>query len=132
MREDRSYGHSDPRSRRDIVLAATNFYCSICDATPCYLLTSVATSVVHEQLTENDCSNTTNLIGAVRYAQSLDRLHMCIARHIEVTREVWQMDNHFRISEEALRELERQGMDIKQLKENLLKETRNEDPPSLN
>lgn len=88
--------------------------------------------MLHEQLTENNCYNTINLIGAVRYAQSLDRLHMCIARHIEVTREAWQMDNHFRVSEEALRELERQGMDIKRLKENLLKETKNEDPPSLN
>jgi len=132
MREDRIYGHSDPSSRKDVVLAAANLYCSICDSTPCYLLTSAATSVVHEQLTENDCSNTTNLISAVHYTQSPDRLHMCIAKHIDVTREAWHMDNHSRISEDALREIERQGWDPKQLKENLLKETRSEDPPSLN
>lgn len=35
------------------------------------------------------------------------------------------MDNHFRVSEKAMRELERQGMDVKQWQANLQKETRN-------
>ncbi len=42
------------------------------------------------------------------------------------------MDNHFRISEDAIRELERQGMDAKQWRANLQKETQNGDPKILN
>jgi Na+/phosphate symporter len=83
--------------------------------------------VVHEQLTENDSENMTNLISAVRYADSLEKLHACIARHIEVTREAWQLNNYFRVSEDALREIERQRSKAGQ---NLLSDTR--DPPSLN
>jgi len=132
MHEDRLYGHSNPSSRQDVVLAAANLYCTICDARPCYLLTSAAISVFQEQLTENNCFNTSNLKSAVLYAQSLERLHGCIARHTEVTREAWQLDNHFRVSEVALRELERQGVDIKQLRQSTLKETRDGDPKDLN
>lgn len=125
---DRNYGHSDPTSRQKIVLAATNLYCSICDAWPCYLLSSAAMSVVHEQLTENDCENTTNLISAVQYAQSLERLHGCLARHIEVTRQAWQLDEHFRVSEEALAEVERQRSETGQLQH---LQSENKDPPNL-
>jgi hypothetical protein len=127
LRDDRGYGHSDPASRMKVVHAAEDLHCSICDARPCYLLTSAAVSVVYEQLTENDCYDASNLISAVRYAQSLEKLHSCIARHIEVTREAWQLDNHFIVSEDALREIERQRREAGQ---NLPTDTR--DPPSLN
>jgi hypothetical protein len=91
VNDDQMQGHSSPNARKGVVLAATDMYCSICDAEPCYLLTTAAMSVVHEQLTENNCYDTTNLISAVQYAQSLERLHGCITRHIEVTREAWQL-----------------------------------------
>jgi hypothetical protein len=129
LSDDREYGHSDPNARKGVVLAATHMYCSICDAEPCYMLTTAAMSVVHEQLTENDCDGTTNLISAVQYAQSLERLHGCIARHIEVTREAWQLNEHFRVSDEATREVERQRNETEQL-QNLQPD--NKDPPSLN
>jgi hypothetical protein len=127
LRDDRAYGHNDISSRADIVHAAANMPCSICGARPCYLLTSAATSVVHEQLTENDSENMTNLISAVRYADSLEKLHACVARHIEVTREAWQLNNYFRVSEDALREIERRRREAGQ---DLLSDNR--DPPSLN
>lgn len=126
MREDRCYGHTNPKSRENVVIAAADLYCSICDARPCYLLTSAAMSVINEQLTENDCYNSINLKSAMLYMQSLERLHGCIARHTEVTREAWQMDNHLRVSEEALRELERQGVDTQRL--DTRKEARIESP----
>src|SRR5437762_375943 len=130
MREDREYGHSNPSSRKHVIVAAADLYCTICDSRPCYLLTTAATTVLQEQLTEE---NGANLIGAVRYEQqSLERLHHCLTRHLEIVRQAWQLDAHFRVSEEALRELERQGMDGKQLRANLHLETRNGDPPSLN
>lgn len=129
LNNDRNYGHSNPSSRQEVILAATKLYCSICDAWPCYLLSSAAMSVIHEQLTENNCYNTTNLISAVQYAQSLERLHGCIARHIEVTREAWQLDEHFRVSDRAMREVEGQRREAGQL-QNLQAE--NKDPPSLN
>jgi hypothetical protein len=128
MREDRSYGHDNPSSRKDVILAAANFYCSICDANPCYLLATAATTVMQEQLTESEGAN---LVGAVRYVQSLEKLHHCLTRHHEVAREAWQMDNHFRVSEEVLHELERQGRDVKRLQATLQRETRNGDPTSL-
>jgi hypothetical protein len=128
MREDRSYGHDSPQGRKDLILAATNLYCSICDARPCYLLSTAAMTVAQEQLTESDGDN---LIGAVRYMQSLEKLHHCLTRHTEVSKEAWQLDNHFRVSEQVLNELERQGYDTKQLKANLHVEARNGDPPSL-
>src|SRR5947207_8977263 len=49
MREDRSYGHDNPSSRTNVILAAANLYCSICDARPCYLLATAAATVVQEQ-----------------------------------------------------------------------------------
>lgn len=129
MREDRPYGHESPQARKEVILAATNLYCSICDAAPCYLLATAAISVVQEQLTENDGRN---LIGAVRYVQSLEKLHHCLTRHHEVSKEAWQMDNHFRVSEEALRSIEKQGMDVRGIQVSLQLETRNGDPPNLN
>ena len=116
MREDRSYGHSDPSARKDYILAATNLYCSICDARPCYMLSTAAMTVLQEQLTEGDGEN---LIGAVRYVQSLEKLHHCLSRHQEMSKEAWHLDNHFRVSEQAICELERQGKDVKQLRANL-------------
>jgi len=102
-------------------------YCSICDSRPCYLLLTAAATVVQEQLTEDEGRN---LIGAVRYAQNLERLHHCLIRHIEITNEAWQLNEHFRVSEGVLNELEKQGMDAKKLLANLRIETG--DPPSLN
>jgi len=126
LRDDREYGHSNPSSRKEIILAAANLYCTICDARPCYLLSTAATTVIQEQLTE---SNGDNLVGAVRYEQSLERLHSCLSRHLEVTCEAWQLDQYFRVSEEALAEIERQRREAGQL-QNLQAETRG--PPSLN
>jgi len=119
-------------TRQEVILAATSLYCSICNATPCYLLSTTAISVLNEQLTENDCCNTTNLIGAVRYSDSLEKVQGCLVRHIEVTREAWQLDNHFRVSEETLRELERQGKEVKHLRASLQKEALNGEPPKHN
>jgi hypothetical protein len=129
MREDRTYGHTDPLTRINVVNAASDLYCSICDSRPCYILLTAAISVVQEQLTEHDCSDTTNLTNAVRYADSLERLHGCLARHMEVTREAWRLDEHFQVSEGAIRELERQGHDVKRLQAILNRNTK--DPPSL-
>jgi len=126
LRDDREYGHSAPDDRKDVVLAAMNLYCSICDARPCYMLVTAAVTVVQEQLTEDDGQN---LIGALRYEQSLEKLHHCLVRHHEVTRKAWQLDNHFRVSEEAKHELERQRARM-QAEASLRTEAR--DPPSLN
>lgn len=128
--DDRLEGHSDPRSRQGLIRAADFMYCSICDAHPCYLLSTAAMSVMHEQLTENNTERPTNLMSAVQYAQSLERLQGCLTRHIEVTRKAWQLDEHFRVSEEAISELERQGHDTKRWREILHLNTK--DPPSLN
>jgi len=130
MNEDRLNGHSDPATRRDFVRAADYLYCSICDAFPCYLLTTAAMSVMHEQLTENNTERSTNLISAVQYAQSLEKLQSCLNRHIEVTREAWQLDEHFRVSENAINELEKQGFDVKRWQAILNRNTG--DPPNLN
>jgi len=130
MNEDRITGHSAPADRRDIIRAADNLYCSICDAYPCYLLTTAAMSVMHEQLTENDTEKTTNLISAVQYVQSLERLQGCLTRHIEVTREAWQLDEYFRVSEKAISELKGQGHNVKRWQAIL--NLRTKDPPNLN
>jgi hypothetical protein len=130
MREDRLNGHSDPASRREIIRAADYLYCSICDAFPCYLLTTAAMSVLHEQLTENDTEKLTNLTSAVQYAQSLERLQSCLTRHIEVTREAWQLNQHFQVTEEATGKSETQGNDVKRWQEIL--HLRTKDPPKLN
>jgi hypothetical protein len=122
LRDDREYGHNAPSDRKDVILAATSLYCSICDARPCYMLTTAAVTVIQEQLTEADGHN---LIGALRYEQSLEKLHQCLIRHHEVTRKAWQLDNHFRVSEEALAELERQRIGTQA---NLQTEARNGSP----
>jgi hypothetical protein len=126
LRDDREYGHSDLSSRKRVILAAANMYCSICDAEPCYLLATAAITVVQEQLTESDGDN---LIGAVRYEQSLERLHQCLRRHHETATEAWQLEKHFRVSEDALREIERQRRKTEQLQD---LQTDARDPPSLN
>jgi hypothetical protein len=82
-------------------------------------------SVIHEQLTENNGEDTINLISAVQYAQSLEKLDNCVARHSEVTREAWRLNEHFKVSDEAMREVERQRRDAGQL-QNLQAE--NKDP----
>jgi len=87
-------------------------------------------SVMHEQLTENNTERSTNLISAVQYAQSLEKLQSCLNRHIEVTREAWQLDEHFRVSENAINELEKQGFDVKRWQAILNRNTG--DPPNLN
>jgi len=130
MHEDHLQGHSSPTTRQDFIRAADYLYCSICDAFPCYLLTTAAMSVMHEQLTENDCDKPTNLISAVQYAQSLERLQSCLTRHVEVTRQAWRLDEHFRVSENAIRELEEQGFDVKRWQ--LILNLKTKDPPSLN
>jgi Na+/phosphate symporter len=86
------------------------------------MLSTAAMAVLQEQLTERDGDN---LIGAVRYVQNLEKLHHCLSRHHEISKEAWQLDHHSRISEQALRELERQGKDVKQLRANLQKEALN-------
>jgi hypothetical protein len=105
MREDREYGHSDPGDGKDIILAATNLYCSMCDTAPCYLLATAATAVIQEQLTESEGRN---LVGATRYVENLERLQSCLTRHLETASEAWQLNTYFRVSKEALRNLEKQ------------------------
>jgi len=128
--EDLLQGHSSPRTRKRVIEAVEDLYCSICDAYPCYLLSTAAMAVMHEQLTENDGERTRNLMSAVQYAQSLERLQGCLTRHIEVTRQAWQLDEHFRVSEEAISELEKQGHDVKRWQTIL--NLRTKDPPNLN
>ena len=125
--QNRTVGQSDPSSRKDVVLAASDLYCSICDARPCYMLATASLAVFQEQLTENEGDN---LIGAVRYVQNLERLQHCLTRHHEVAVETWQLNNHFQISENAKRELERQGIDVAQLMVNVQNGTKNGDPPT--
>lgn len=126
MREDRSYGHSCPSSRVEVIHAAANLYCSICDSRPCYLFTTAATTVVQEQLTESEGEN---LVGAVRYVQGLERLQHCLNRHLEIAQEAWQLDKPFRVTERALRSLSENGADVKKQQENLQTE-HNGDPPT--
>jgi len=125
MREDRSYGHDSPRGRVKLVHAAADLYCSMCDASPCYLLATAATTVTQEQLTESDGNN---LEGAVRYVQSLKRLQSCLTRHLEVAHEAWQLDKRFRVTERALRALSENGMNDKEV-QGILQDTHNGDPP---
>jgi hypothetical protein len=125
MREDRSYGHESPRGRVEVVHAAANLYCSICDARPCYLFATAAVAVTQEQLTESDGDN---LEGAVRYVQSLQKLQSCLTRHLEVAHEAWQLDKHFRVTERALRALSEDGMNDKEV-QGILQNTHNGDPP---
>jgi hypothetical protein len=127
MREDREYGHSAPRGRKEVIQAATNLYCSMCDATPCYLLSTAAVTVVQEQLTESDGAN---LIGALRYVENLKRLQSCLNRHLEVVHEAWQLDNHFRLTESALRALEEDGVDIKKKQDGAKIDIQNGGPPN--
>jgi len=110
MRNDREYGHTDPHGRKDLVLAATNLFCTICDSRPCFLLATAATAVAQEQLTEGDGAN---LIGATRYVENLVRLQNCLSRHLEIAHEAWQLDNYFRVSKEALSALEKFGTEKK-------------------
>jgi len=107
MREDREYGHSDPGDGKDIISAATHLYCSMCDTSPCYLLTTAAMAVMQEQLTEER-----NLIGVTRYAEHLERLQSCLTRHTETVREVWHLDTCFKNSKEAWSNLEKQETGI--------------------
>lgn len=126
MREDREYGQSDPSGRKEVIQAATNLYCSMCDATPCYMPSTAAVSVVQEQLTESDGAN---LIGALRYVENLERLQHCLNRHIEVAHEAWNLDNHFRLTERALHALEENGADIKKKQDSAKTDLQNGGPP---
>jgi hypothetical protein len=126
MREDREYGHSAPHGRKEVIQAATDLYCSMCDASPCYMLSTAAVSVVQEQLTESDGAN---LIGALRYVGNLERLQSCLNRHMEMAREAWKLDNHFRLTENALRALEEDGAEVKKEQDSAKTEIQNGDPP---
>jgi len=125
MREDRPYGQEGPDGRvRVVTHAAADLYCSICDARPCYLLSTAAIAVAQEQLTESG----TNLEGAVRYVQSLERVQSCLTRHLEVAHEAWQLDKHFRVTERALRAIGSEGMNGKEV-QGILHNSHNGDPP---
>jgi hypothetical protein len=87
-------------------------------------------SVLHEHLTENDCEKPTNLISAVQYVQSLEKLQICLNRHMEAAREAWQLDEHFRIPENVINELEEKGMNVRRWQAIL--HLRTKDPPKLN
>jgi hypothetical protein len=82
--------------------------------------------VVQEQLTESDGAN---LIGALRYVENLERLQSCLNRHMEIAREAWQLDNHFRLTENALRALGENGAEIKKEQDSAKTEIQNGDPP---
>jgi hypothetical protein len=90
------------------------------------MLSTAAVAVVQEQLTESDGEN---LIGALRYVESLERLQSCLNRHIEVAHEAWQLDNHFRLTENALRAIEENGAGIKKKQDSAKAEIQNGDPP---
>jgi hypothetical protein len=102
MREDREYGHSDPGGSKDLVLAATDLYCSMCDARPCFLLSTAALAVMQEQLTE---SISENLVGATRYVENLQRLQGCLTRHLENANDAFSLNTYFRVSKEAMSSL---------------------------
>jgi len=52
-----------------------------------------------------------DLVGVLRYTQALERLQQCLNRHLEVTTEAWGLDEHFRVSDEALESLNRPNGD---------------------
>ena len=102
--KSRGVGHSR-YVRPKVANVVLNLHCSICDETPCFLLSTASMAVLQEQLLRPPEDN--DLIAAVRYVQSLERLQSCLTRHMEVAREAWQLDQHFRVSEEALAALNR-------------------------
>jgi len=69
------------------------------------------------------------LIGALRYVENLERLQSCLNRHIEIAHEAWQLDNHFRLTESALRALEQNGAGIKKEQDSVKTVIQNGDPP---
>jgi hypothetical protein len=88
-------------------------------------MTTAALSVLQEQLTGDE-----DLVSAVRYAQSLEKLQQCLTRHAEAARDIWHLDEHFRLSERALQVLKEKGADVERIRANLNAEAR--DPPILN
>lgn len=117
MSGERLHRHANPRTAPSVVRAANELYCSICNSEPCFLLSTAALAVLQEQL---NCDR--NLVGAVRYVQSLDRLKSCLERHISITRDEYALDEHFRVSDEVLEFLKEQQVDVDHLKTNLIKE----------
>jgi hypothetical protein len=107
--KSRGVGHESNTGKSDTIIAAEKLYCTICDSRPCFLLQTAALAVFSEQLTTPPEHK--DLIAAVRYAQELEKLHHCLARHMEIAKEAWRLDEHFHVSEDALRELHLQGID---------------------
>jgi hypothetical protein len=89
------------------------------------IATTAALAVLQGQLTDEE-----DLVSAVRYAQSLEKLQQCLTRHAEAARDVWHLDEHFRLSERVLQVLREKGADVERIKANLQAEAR--DPPILN
>jgi len=102
-----------------VIMAASEMYCSICQTTPCYLLSTAAAVVMQEQLNADR-----NMIGAVRYIQGVERLQQCLTRHLEVTRDQYSLDQSLHVTDRVLEELREQGVNTDHLKTNLNREVK--------
>jgi len=117
MAGERLKEHANPRAANGVVRGAAELYCSICNTKPCYLLSTASLAVMQEQL---NCDR--NLIGAIRYVKALNQLRACLERHAEVTRDEYGLDQHLRVSDEALEYLQGTGTDVDELKRSLAEE----------
>jgi len=113
-RGEPSHGSADA-----VVMAASELYCSICQTTPCFLLSTAAVAVMQEQLNADR-----NMIGAVRYVQSIEKLQACLTRHLEVTRDLYSLDQSLHVTDRVLEELREQGVNTDHLKTNLNREVK--------
>lgn len=114
----------NPRALENVVNNAAQIYCSICNSNPCYLMSTVAMAVLQEQLNVEN-----NLIGALRYRQALEHLQSCVIRHMEVLKDEFSLDEHFRVTPMALEALEEDGVNIAKLTEGIAKEQQPEGLP---
>lgn len=107
----------NPRAMVNVIRGAGEIHCSICNTTPCYLLSTAAIAVLQEQLNMEE-----NLVGAVRYKKALDRLQACVTRHIEILSDEYNLDEHFRVTPEVLDALEVNGKNVEKLEAELAEE----------
>jgi hypothetical protein len=111
-------------SRRSVIDAAANQFCSACGGQPCYLLTSAALAVFYETLTYNE-----DHISTDRYEQALAGIHDCLMRHYECIEHL-RTDNRHPKKPEGPNKSESNGVSRGGQLQNLQNEAR--DPPSLN
>jgi hypothetical protein len=123
MSNDPNNGKGNPYDQRQaIVEAAADMYCTVCGGRPCYLLATAALAVMQDTLRVNE-----DLVSTVRSLQAYMKVQRCLEKHLKsylyITNDIWGLDSNLEFTEGKLKELMKNGEDVRQLQAVLLKET---------